>query len=291
MKIKSFFLLTVLLLSTLACGLIGNPTNNPAVDLPVSATAPLVVVDSTSTPIPTFTPIATFTPAPPTEPPATPMLSQLLHVVSIPFNESGNAPVYTITAQIPSLEGAGDPRVANINTLLNQIVHDEINRFKTDVLASASNPPIAAGSSFDMQYTVLGQRGDIWSFKFDISYYADGAAHPGHSSRTLNFDLQNIRVLTLNELFLAGSSYLQTVSDYCKTQLSARDISFDMFSGGADALAGNYQGWNLTNDGLMITFDEYQVAPYAAGPQIVTVPYSELQNVMDLQSAIRWFAQ
>ena len=162
------------------------------------------------------------------------MLSQLLHVISIPFNESGNAPVYTITAQIPSLEGSGDPRVSNINTLLNQIVHDEINQFKTDVLAFASNPPIAAGSSFDLQYTVLGQRGDIWSFKFDISYYADGAAHPGHSSRTLNFDLQNSRELTLNELFLAGSNYLQVVSDYCKAQLSARDIGFDMFSGGAE---------------------------------------------------------
>ena len=67
MKIKSFFLLTVLLLSTLACGLIGVPTNPPITDLPISATAPTVVIDSTSTPIPTFTPIATLTPAPPTE--------------------------------------------------------------------------------------------------------------------------------------------------------------------------------------------------------------------------------
>jgi hypothetical protein len=30
----------------------------------------------------------------------------------------------------------------------------------------------------------------------------------------------------------------------------------------------------------MITFDEYQVAPYAAGAQTVVIPYRELQTVI-----------
>ncbi len=258
-------------------------TKNPAV-LPVSATAPSI--------IPTFTLIPSLTPDAPTAPPPTPMLSQLLNVQSTPFSESGNAPVYTITAQIPTLLGSSDSRVTTFNARLNQIAQDEIGHFKNDVLSSASNPPIAAGSSFDLQYSVIGQRADIWSIKFDNSFYADGAAHPAHYSTTINYDLSNGREITLDEIFLSNSNYLQVISDACKAQLSTRDIGFDQgFSQGADPLPENYQHWNISNEGLVITFDEYQVAPYAAGPQIVVIPFSALQGIVNPQSALAFFVQ
>ncbi|MFO7584726.1 MAG: DUF3298 domain-containing protein, partial [Anaerolineales bacterium] len=50
------------------------------------------------------------------------------------------------------------------------------------------------------------------------------------------------------------------------------------FSGGAEPLPENYRNWNLTYEGLLITFDEYQVAPYAAGMQQVLVPFDVLEN-------------
>jgi hypothetical protein len=283
MKIKNLFLLVVLLITTLACGLSNISTNNPSVELPVSATAPST--------IPTFTPISTFTPAAPTNPPPTPMLSQTLTVQSTPFSESGDAPVYTLTAQIPSLQGSSDSRVTTFNTRLNQIVQNEINQFKSGVLSSASNPPISAGSSFDLTYSVIGQRADIWSIKFDISFYADGAAHPAHNSTTLTYDLSNGREITLDELFLSSSNYLQALSDACKAQLTARNAGFDSFLQGAEPLPENYLRWNISNEGLVITFDEYQVAPYAAGPQIVTLPFSALQSIINPQSALGFFIQ
>jgi hypothetical protein len=53
----------------------------------------------------------------------------------------------------------------------------------------------------------------------------------------------------------------------------------------------NYRNWNITPDGLMITFDEYQVAPYAAGPQTVTVPYSELRGLINPEGVLKQFTQ
>ncbi|RIK32332.1 MAG: hypothetical protein DCC56_00555 [Anaerolineae bacterium] len=38
--------------------------------------------------------------------------------------------------------------------------------------------------------------------------------------------------------------------------------------------------------GFVITFDEYQVAPYAADPQTVTVPYSELKPLINQQGPL-----
>ncbi len=285
MKTNNLFLFVVLVTSALACSLSGGTPGNPPIDLPVSATAPALNVEST------FTPIPSLTPAAPTLPPPTPMLSQTVSVQSSPFSETGIAPVYTITAQIPTLQGSSDPRVTNFNTLVDQIIQDEIELFKTDVLAFASNPPIAAGSSFDLSYSVIGQRADIWSIKFDIYVYSDGAAHPNGYSRTLNYDLSNGREISLDELFLSGSNYLQTISDFCKTQLSARDIGFEMFSAGADPLAENYRRWNISDGGLVITFDAYQVAAYAAGPQLVTIPFSELQSIINPQGALAVFSE
>ncbi len=285
MKTNNLFLFVVLLMSTLACSILGGTPVNQPIDLPISETAPGVVITAT------FTPIPTLTPAAPTLPPPTPMLSQTVSIQPSPFSETGNAPVYTITAQIPTLQGSSDPRVTNFNTLINQIIQDEINLFKTDVLAFASNPPIAAGSSFDLSYSVIGQRADIWSIKFDIYVYSDGAAHPNGYSRTLNYDLSNGREITLDELFLSSSNYLQTVSDFCKTQLAARDIGFEMFSAGADPLAENYQRWNISDEGLVITFDAYQVAAYAVGPQLVVIPFSELQSIINPQGALAVFSQ
>lgn len=284
MKVKKLISLVVLLITTLACSVTGISTIEPDSGLQVSDTAPAITS--------TFTPVPTFTPAAPTNPPATPMLSQTVSMQSTPFSESWDAPIYTITAQIPSLQGSSDPRVATLNARLNQIAQDEINQFKNDVLTFASNPPISSGSSFDLRYSVIGQRGDIWSIKFDISFYSDGAAHPGHFSRTLNYDLSNGREITLDELFLSSSNYLQVISDFCKADLSARDIAFDSFQTGADPLAENYKNWNLSNEGfLVITFDEYQVAPYAAGPQVVVISFSTLQSIQNPLGALGVFAQ
>lgn len=271
MKTGSLFLLMVLLITTLACG----------------ASAPSTTVAATLQPF-----IAsTLTPVLPPDPTAAPGLSQMLTLRSTPFNESGTAPAYTITAQIPVLQGSDDSRVTALNTRLDQIVQTEIDQFKNDVLSFVSNPPISAGSSFDLQYSVIGQRADIWSIKFNIMFYSDGAAHPSHYSITINYDLENGRELTLDELFLPASNYLQTISDICKAQLSTRDIGFESFSKGADPLPENYQLWNISNDGLVITFDEYQVAAYAAGPQVVVIPFSALQTIVNPQSVLGLFAQ
>ena len=60
---------------------------------------------------------------------------------------------------------------------------------------------------------------------------------------------------------------------------------------GADPLPDNYRTWNIAVDGLVITFDAYQVAAYAAGPQIVTIPYMELQAIIDPSGPLEVYLQ
>jgi hypothetical protein len=46
---------------------------------------------------------------------------------------------------------------------------------------------------------------------------------------------------------------------------------------GAGAKAENFENWNLTKKGLMFTFNQYQIAPYAAGGSQVIIPYDKLK--------------
>ncbi len=253
------FLLSVLVLLGFACNLPGSVTD-PA--------EPSVVSD-----VPSLVP-------------PTPLLSEIISILSEPFTETGDKPIYTITAQIPVAQGADALRLAGFNAVLRKTADDQIIPFRDAVLTIAPIDPISAGSSFDMQYSVVGQALDYWSIKYEIDSYFDGAAHPAHYSATVNYDLDRDRPFTLDELFTPGSNYLQVIADYCKADLAKRDIGFDGFASGADPLPENYTRWNISKEGLVITFDEYQVAPYAAGPQVVVIPLSALASVTDTNTSI-----
>jgi hypothetical protein len=129
----------------------------------------------------------------------------------------------------------------------------------------------------------------LLSLQLHIEGYSDGAAHPYHFTSSFNYDLEKGRGVSLDQLFLPGSEYLARIADYCSNELSTRNIGFEMFSDGAKPLPENYAVWNVSAKGLIITFNEYQVAPYAAGPQEVTVPFAELKDMIDPQGPLNAF--
>src|SRR5215212_2379459 len=196
------------------------------------------------------------------------LISQQVTLVPQAFNETNQTPPFTITSQTPQLTGSDDPRVGAFNQRLTALVSSEVDTFRQSFLQNTA-PVVNNGSSLDVTYKLISQINDIWSFKFDVSFYADGAAHPGLNSVTLNYDLGQGRELTLADLFLPGTNYLEVISTYCIAELSKQPFFDGPFSEGAQSTPENYRNWNIAPDGLMITFDVYQVAPYAAGPQTV----------------------
>lgn len=238
---------------------------------------------------------ATFTvgnPTPTAEPPTqiptatSAPLSAQVTLVSQPYSESNQDPVFTITAQTPQLSGSDDPRVLAFNRRLDDLVQNEVDIFRKNFIETPV-VDVAAGSFLEVTYVLAAQYDDIWSFKFVFFFYTNGAAHPGHYSMTVNYDLDQGRELTLGDLFASGSNYLETISAYCIAELSKQPFFDGAFTTGADPTPENYRNWNISENGLLITFDEYQVAPYAAGAQEVLVPYERLSALIDPQGPLR----
>ena len=228
--------------------------------------------------------------APPTTIPTETLvpLSQQLTLVSQPYIESNQDPAFTITAQVPQLSGSDDPRVQAFNQKLNEMVQNEIAVFRREF---TDNPvvEVSTDSFLEVTYTLVYQYDDIWSLKFFYSFYTNGAAHPGDFSHTINYDLAAGRELALSDIFLPGSNYLGTISTYCIAELRKQPYSDSFTTQGADPTIENYRNWNITPDGIMITFDTYQVAPGAAGPQVVLVPYVEVVTLIDPQGPLSGF--
>ncbi len=270
MRIKRLrlpFFLSLWLVTSLACSLVTPGTATPA-------------------PVPTDTampPPTQITAAPETATPEP--LSRRATLGSVHFEESGLAPNYTITSETPNLTGVDDPRAAAFNATAEDIVQNDINEFKASLKYQPA-VPITSGSFIDVSYEVVSPPGDVLSIIFRTLGYGDGAAHPFHNSQTLTYDLESGTQISLEQIFMPGTDYLQALSDYCKAELSGRDITFEAFSSGADPTPENYRNWNLTPGGLMITFDEYQVAPYAAGAQTVVIPYAVLNSILDPQGPV-----
>ena len=248
----------------------------------LACNASVTVFNPTPTPIP---PIPS-----PVVPTATsvPLISQQVTLVAVPFSETNpgpDFPSYTITAKTPQLTGSDDPRVLAFNQRLNNLVTKEMDMFRQS-FQGLPVTPLTSGSSLDVKYSLISQYADIWSLKFDFPFYSDGAAHPGLYSITMNYDLGQGKELVLGDLFITNSNYLEAISNYCISELSKQPFFDSPFQEGAQPTVENYRNWNIATDGLMITFDEYQVAPYAAGPQTVTIPYGELLQVIDQQGPL-----
>jgi hypothetical protein len=254
---KAIFIFCLAAWTLAACG--GSPTPAPA----VQTEAPL---------LPTATPA---------------MLYQQVQLSASGNTESGTGPAFTITTQTPQLTGSADARVSAFNTLSASIVQQAVDDFKKQINDLMPLPDLNAPSTFDLRYEQVSAAGNLLSLKYMMEGYVTGMAHPYHVTRSLTYDLEQGKQIGLDALFLPGSDYLMTIANFCATELGTRDIGFDdMFAQGAAPLPDNYQTWNITPEGLLITFNEYQVAPYAAGPQTVVVPYAELKAVIDPQGPL-----
>lgn len=191
-----------------------------------------------------------------------------------------------ISSVYPELTGMNSPAAAAFNALVKKRVVEMNDAYRKDLAdmnaEDFKSMPAEISLTNDVRYDVMLATNDLISISI-LDYTFMGGAHGGTSSNPINYDLKNNRELQLADIFEPNSNYLKIISDYAVADLKPRigEMSDDEWlSKGAAPEAENYRSWNLTKKGLMVTFDQYQVAAYAAGPQSVIVPYSKLQSVL-----------
>jgi hypothetical protein len=206
------------------------------------------------------------------------------------IKEANKEKHYTIDAEYPQIEG--DARFDGFNREARSLVTKDVAAFKAGQTPDEGNagtdvPAESQDSSLNMGYEIRLATDGLISIEFTEATYEAGAAHGNSATTVLNYDVKNGKKLALADLFNPKANYLSVISTYCISNLrdrAKRDqdamIDEDMMKTGAAPQASNYQACAITKKGLWVTFDPYQVAAYAAGPQHVLVPYSALKDII-----------
>lgn len=223
-----------------------------------------------------------------------------IRVVPKVIKEANKEKLYTVDAEYPQIEG--DARFDGFNREARVLMVKDVAAFKSAETAQPADetsdlPSETQTSSLNTRYDFRYATDELISLEFGEGTYSRGAAHGNHLTQVLNYDVKNGKKLTLGDLFNAKSNYLKAISDYCIKDLKERSkkedsmIFADQLESGAGPHADNYRAWAITKRGLWITFDPYQVAAYAAGPQYVLVPYSVLKDIIKPDGPIGNFAK
>lgn len=177
-----------------------------------------------------------------------------------------------------------------LNQAIKQTIDGVVQEFKKNLsknlpLKPIPNLPLTANSNnLDINYKMFSTNRNVISIRFSIYTNFYGAAHPFTTFLSLNYDIKQKKLLSLDQIF-KSKDYLQFLATYSKKVLTkklskAASTSTEPDQEGLKPLAKNFKIWNLTSDGLLLTFPPYQVAAYVFGPQEVLIPYAAVKNML-----------
>jgi hypothetical protein len=122
--------------------------------------------------------------------------------------------------------------------------------------------------------------GDLISVLSEGTYYGHGAAGAGNIIVSSNINLKTGGRVFFKDLFIAG--YKPRLDSLTKKYLN--DQGYGMFFEGLD----EDQCYYYNGQYLSLCFDEYEVAPGAAGSVTIDIPVKEIRDLISLNSPLAY---
>lgn len=164
-----------------------------------------------------------------------------------------------------------------LNKAVMKIVNSHLNAFKQ----STSDKNIQPNQYYTLNilYNTYDYSNYL-SYIFRISEYT-GGAHPNNTISTISYNKDNNTIITIDDLLKNNEALLDILSIESRKILESNsifkdDFVRDMMLEGTKPKLENFKNFVFSKDGLMIFFEQYQIAPYSYGEFNVIVPYSKI---------------
>ena len=190
---------------------------------------------------------------------------------SLPGND-----IYQADMDIPEI--AGEPE---LNTLINNQINSWYDEFISDAeLNSQIAKEYGQPFTFENQWKVPLNNEECTSVLLTAYQFTGGANGIDYmASFTWNKITQKIMPLESFLPLVMTEPSLESLAQICRKELTAalsaeNDSNLQqMILAGTEPVAENYQIFTISDAGLTIYFQKYQVAPGSAGTQAVLIPY------------------
>jgi hypothetical protein len=194
--------------------------------------------------------------------------------------------VYRISVEYPVLQGN---YVDGANSLIKSRIEKSMSDFKGFVQESdgmnITDLSKDIKNELTTKYEVMYESNELVSIKFETFSYARGSAHPMTLYSGFSYLLGEEREVTISGLFSNTENVLSELStkaeEKLKTMLGEMYME-DFAKTGLEPKEENFKDFYVSKDGITFIFNVYQVAPYAAGPQFIFFPWSEISNAVNL---------
>ena len=185
-----------------------------------------------------------------------------------------------ITAFIPQINGLQDK---NIEAKLNGVIRDDvergINQFQLDWANMQQEiklpEDIKKGAHFWSTYAVKYNKGNVLSLT-TLEYVYTGGAHGSSGMHSYAFNVSNGRVYTLTDIFLPGTNFGERLEGLIKADIAANNKTYYHFEG-----LNDNQAFYLTEEGLVIYFQPYEIASWADGFIRFIIPYNKISDIIN----------
>ena len=143
--------------------------------------------------------------------------------------------------------------------------------------------------TIDAFYTVEAANDRFIDVSLINSGYGWGAAHPLTDQTSFLWWLDRNRELTISDVFIPHSGWQDELTTLAvknlRSQTNLKDMIGDEIDKRVNETLSDLTTWTPTRDGLIITFGQYAIAPYAAGMPEAHIPWSDLKPYLapDLQ--------
>ncbi|MGU8571048.1 DUF3298 and DUF4163 domain-containing protein [Clostridium perfringens] len=170
-------------------------------------------------------------------------------------------------------------------------VTDKINKTIEDYTLNWINDIKLLGEEYSKEYEKAGKempKMEAYSlfevFNTDevislpVSYYQyTGGAHGLTTKVSYNYNLKTGKELRLKDLFKEGFDYKSIIDKKVREDIEKeKELYFDngaLFKG-----VNENQAYYLNRDGIIVYFQQYEIAPYSSGIREFKIPYGELKE-------------
>lgn len=171
----------------------------------------------------------------------------------------------TITGSYPKT--ASD----SITMYFKSFAEEQVSQFIDDTSWAGEIESASSGNlTLDITYTSV-QSATVQTYIFVVNSYT-GGAHGLQFRKTFSFNKEG-QLLTLSSLFSNGFDGLPSFAKAVQKELLKRPgADADWIAEGASAKEENYRSFVVTDTGITILFDPYQVAPWSDGAIDISIP-------------------
>lgn len=164
--------------------------------------------------------------------------------------------------------------------LLNETITKEIKTILNEFMEYAkSELEFNFTYTLDINYEEYSYNNYL-SFVFYTSIYT-GGAHPDNKIFTINYDILNNKIITIDDI-ISNDKLLTLSNESRKILMQNKNIEHDknskeMLVEGTKPLKNNFRNFVFSENGLIIYFEQYQIAPYSSGSFKVLIPYNKIK--------------